>query len=238
VLNKFHMGFGLTEDAKFFNKLWPLLENGTKAIAVSVRHTKEMVCADLFNHAFDTTYVGGDGKALLAADHPLLRPDAAHVTGSQTYRNRPVIDYGLSEAGLEQMVTDARRLTDESGFYGGVEPEQLIIPPELEFEAIRILKSMGRVGTADNDVNALKAQGVLQREPIIWPYLTSATAFFMLMKNHAGPGLKVYMHRDVDATPVTWVDNATGNTYVRSRIFIAPGFSNPRRVAGSPGTAG
>lgn len=237
VLNKYHHGFALTEEAKLFNKAWPLLEHGTKAMAVSAAHTKEMVCADLFNKGFTSTYVGGDGKALFASDHPYLRPDAPFVSGAATGSNRPAIDYQFGEAGLEQMAISIRRTTDESGFYSNVRPDRLVVPPELEFEVVRVLKSVGRVGSSDNDVNALKALGILQKDPIVWPYLTNPKAFFMLNKQFAGPGLKVYLHRDVDGKPRVWVDNATGNTYVRNRVFIAPGWSAWRAVYGSAGTA-
>lgn len=237
VLTGLHIGFGVTEYAKIFNKLWPLLENGTKSIAVANIHSVEMICADLFNNAFLTTYVGGDGKAMAAADHPLLRPDAAAVSGSATYRNRPAVDYDLSEAGLEQAVIDVMGIVDESGFYGSVTPDSLIIPRQLVFVAERVLKSINRVGTADNDTNALKGLGYLQGRPLVWQYLTNEKAFFIKNKQFTGPGLKCYKHSDVKPTPKTWVDNATGNIYVRAIDFVAPGWSNPRAIYGSPGTA-
>lgn len=238
VLNKFHTGFGLTEDAKIFNKIWPLLKNGTAAITVSNLHSTEMVAADLLNNAFVTTkYVGGDGQAMCSLTHPLLRPDAATVSGSATYKNRPTVNYDISEAGLEQMYIDTENMVDESGFFGSVSTDQLVIPKEQVFTANRVLKSIGRVGTPDNDLNALKAMGVLQKDPIVWKYLTSTSAFFILNKSFAGPGLKGYRHSDVSATPVTWVDEATGNIYVRSRDFMVFGWSNPRAISGSPGTA-
>lgn len=241
VLSKYHIGFGLTEDAKIFNKMWPLLENGTKSIAVSVKHTMEMVCADLLNKAFLTAanggYTGADGLAMCDSSHPLIRPDAALVSGSGTYRNRPAVDYGISEVGLEQACIDIANMTDESGFYGSVEPETLFIREEQRFNVTRVLKSLGRVGTNDNDPNALKMLGILQKDPVVWNYLTSTSAFFIKTRGYAGPGLKVYKHSAVDATPVVWIDNATGNTYVRSRMFMAPGWTNPRAVYASPGTA-
>lgn len=236
VLTKFHSGFALTEEADWYNTIWPLLRNGTTALAVARMHTDEMIHADLFNSGFTTTnYTGGDGKALFAADHPLLRPDAAHVSGSSSYRNRPAVDHPLSEAGLEQAVIDIRKMTDESGFFGSVEPEQIVIPIEREFDAARIQKSMGRTSTSDNDTNALRALGILQKDPICWKYLTSANAWFITNRSFAGPGLKSYRHRKADPTPKTWIDNGTGNTLVRSRFTRAPGWSNPRAVYGSPG---
>lgn len=236
VLSKFHTGFALTEEAEWYDTIWPLLQNGTSAIAVSNIHSMEMICADLMNNAFSSSkYVGGDGKAMLAADHPLLRPDAAQVSGSASYRNRPAIDHPVSEAGFEQAVIDIKRMVDESGFFSSIEPDQLVIPTEREFDTARVQKSMGRVGTADNDTNALKALGLLQKDPIVWKYLTSTTAWFVKTRAYAGPGLKCYRNRKANPTPKTWIDNANGDTLVRSRFAVAPGWSNPRSMYGSPG---
>lgn len=237
VLSKFHTGFALTEEAEWYDTIWPLLKNGTNAIAVSNIHSMEMICADLLNQGFVATkYIGGDGKALFAADHPLLRPDAATVSGATSYRNRPEVDYPVSEAGFEQAYIDVGGMTDESGFHSSVETDQVVIPRAQVFNTNRVLGSMGRVGTADNDANALKALGVLQKEPIVWKYLSSTTAWFILNRSFAGPGLKCYRNRKADPTPKTWIDNATGDTLVRSRFAVAPGWSNPRAVYGSPGT--
>lgn len=127
-------------------------------------------------------------------------------------------------------------MTDESGFFSSVEPDQLVIPVAQVFAAQRVLGSMGRVGTADNDSNALKALGILQKDPIVWKYLSSATAWFVKTRSYAGPGLKCYKNRKADPTPKTWIDNATGDTLVRSRFAVAPGWSNPRAMYGSPGS--
>ncbi len=236
VLTKFHSGCAWTEEAEWYNTIWPLLKAGTEALAVSRMHTEEIIHADLFNSGFGTTkYTGGDGKALFAADHPMLRADAGYVSLASSFRNRPAIDHPLSEAGLEQATIDIRKMPDESGFFSSVEPDVLVIPTEREFDVTRIQKSMGRTNTADNDTNALRALGILQKDPIVWKYLTSTSAWFVLNRAFSGPGLKSYRHRKADPTPKTWIDNATGNTLVRSRFTRALGWSNPRSAYGCPG---
>lgn len=230
-LAKFDLGFAVTEEAKIFNKLIPTLEKGTKAASVSIMHTREMVCADVLNEGFTTAYLGGDGKPLFASDHPLVR------AGAGTYSNRLAIDADLMEASLEQMVIDAGRAKDDAGFYAATMPEDLVLPNELEFVAERVLKSTMRSGVATNDVNALRSKNLMQKAPIIWPYLTSEKAWFVTCKRPGFDGLRVYKHSKVDGTPRTWIDENTGTTNVRYVFFLVPGWFDPRCVRGTPGAS-
>lgn len=230
-LAKFDIGFAVTEEAKIFGKLMPVLDKGTKAMAVSIMHTREMVCADVLNEGFTTAYVGGDGKALFATDHPLVRE------GSGTYANRLLVDADYSESALEQMQIDVRKTKDDAGFYAGCTTDMQVLPPELEFVAERVCKSALRSGTAANDANALKNKGLMQKDPIIWPYLTSDKAWFVTCNRPNFDGLRVYKHSKVDGTPRTWIDENTGTTNVRAVFFLVPGWFDPRCIRGCPGAS-
>ena len=233
-LAKYHKGFAVSEEAQQFNTSFDLLRTGTRLLRIVYVNSKDTVAADLFNQGFldqaSGGYTMGDGKSLFATDHPLVR--------GGTYANRPAVDTDISETALEQAVIDISNFPDDAGNFHNTEADRLLLPnSKSQFEAIRILKSMARSGTADNDVNALKAQGILQKDPVIWKYLTNSRQWTILNRSFDGPGFKAYRHTAMNETPKSWVEK-DGTTLVRSRWFFVVGNSNPRAGYSCPGSSG
>lgn len=224
---KWSLGFMLTEEAMEDNQYMDLAIKGSKNLARSFGHTKEIVHAAILNNAFDSNYLGGDGKELCATDHPTLGEDAGDL------RNELAVAADLSEASVEQAIIDIGNFQDERGIYVKYMAKDLVVPNGLQFEAHRILKSAARSGTADNDTNALKDMSILQRDPIVWRYLSSAKAWFIT--TDCDDGLKTYQRRGYKLK--TWGDERTGNYHTRASERFAPGWTNPRGVFGSPGVS-
>ncbi len=139
-------------------------------LARSMRQTKENVAANILNRAFTSTYAGGDGKELIATDHPTL-------TGNQS--NELTVAADLSEASIEDLLTQIREATDSRGLRIQLKGQKLILPPELEFEGTRIVSSTNQSGTANNDINAMKSLGMLPGGIVVCDYLTDADAWFI-----------------------------------------------------------
>ena len=167
---KFGLGFSITEEAMEDNQYFSVAEKGTRELAAAHTRAEESFHADIFNNAFDSNYPGGDGVELCATTHPTLGSDAPVL------RNELSIAADLSEASLEQAVIDIGNFKNDRGRFIRARAMRLIIPDELQFVAERILKSTQRVGTPDNDINALKSRGVLRNDPIEWVYLTNPKA--------------------------------------------------------------
>ncbi len=153
-----------------------------QGLAMSVHQTKEVVGANVYNRATDTNYTFGDGKPLLSASIP-------NVAGG-TWSNMLSTAADLSEAALEQAAIDIQRFTNDAGLRISIKPKTLIITPDQEFEAVRILKSAGRVDTPNNDLNALKTMGIIP-EIVVNQYLTDTDAWF-IRTNLAKSGLKFW----------------------------------------------
>ncbi len=192
-------------------------------LAFSMRQTKEILGASVYNLATSSTQLGGDGKALLATDHP-------NVAGG-TWSNKLSTASDLSEAALEQACIDIADLRDDRGLLIAVKPKMLIISPEQEFEAMRILKTVGRVGTDLNDINAIKEAGKFPGGVVVNHYLTDTDAWFI--RTDVKDGLKYFSRRDDEFG--TENDFDTENAKFKSTFRCSFGWTDPRAIFGSEG---
>lgn len=192
-------------------------------LAMSARQTKEIIAANVYNRAFNSSYTGGDGKELCATDHP-------NVSGS-TYANELTTAANISEAALEQACIDIRKWTDDRGNRMNFKPQSLILPVDLEFEIDRILKTPGRVGTANNDINVLKTMGKFPKGVHVNNYLTSTTAWFI--RTDCPESMKHFKRRALEFT--TDNDFDTENAKFKATERYAFGWTDPKGCFGSPG---
>jgi len=218
------LAFSLTEEAVEDNLYASLAARYTKALARSMANTKQIKAAAILNGAF-TTSIGGDGKPLCADDHPTL--------SGPVLKNELSTPADLSETSLEQALIDISAFTDERGLKIAVQGIKLIIPKELQFTADRIMKSTLRVGTADNDINAIKNMGMIPQGYRVNHYLTDPEAFFIM--TDAPNGMKMFQR--VNMKTGFEGDFDTGNVRYKARERYSFGFSDPRGVFGSPGAA-
>ena len=198
------------------------------ALAFSIRQTKEIIGANVLNRAFTAAYTMGansDGKELCATDHP-------NKSGG-TWRNELAIAADLSEAALEQACIDIAGFTTDRGLKIAIMPQKLIIPTALEFDAMRILESVGQSGTANNDINAIRASKKFPQGIKVNHYLTDSDAWFIA--TNCPDGLK-YMERRADAFG-TENDFDTENAKFKATFRGSFGWSDPRGIFGSPGAA-
>jgi phage major head subunit gpT-like protein len=216
------LGFVITREAYEDDLYGVIGKKKATSLARSMRLTKDVIAANVLNRAFTAAYAGGDGKELCATDHP-------NVTGG-TWSNELSVAANLSEAALEQMNIDIMKFTDDRGLKIAVRPRQLIIPPDLVFEAERILKTEGRVYTADNDINALKMMGKIPKV-VVNQYLTSTTAFFL--QTDVTDGLKHFERRGDDFGMDNDFD--TENAKFKATARYSFGFTDPRCIYGTPG---
>ena len=218
------LAFSLTEEAVEDNLYDRLAGRYTKALARSMAQTKQIKAAAVLNGAF-TTSLGGDGKPLCATDHPTL--------GGPDLVNELVVPADLSETALEQALIDIAAFTDERGLKIAVQGLKLIIPKELMFTADRIMKSTLRVGTADNDINAIKNMGMIPQGYVVNHFLTDPDAYFI--KTDAPNGMKMFER--VALRTGFEGDFDTGNVRYKARERYSFGFSDPRGIFGSTGAA-
>ena len=217
------LAFSLTEEAIEDNLYDKLSARYTKALARSMATTKQIKGAAILNGAF-TTSLGGDGVALCATNHPTLSgPDL---------RNELAVAADLTEASLEQALIDIASFTDERGLKIAVQGTKLILPKELQFTADRILKSTLRVGTADNDINAVRNMGMVPQGYAVNHYLTDPDAWFII--TDAPNGMKMFDR--VSLSTGFEGEFNTGNMRYKARERYSFGFSDPRGIFGSPGT--
>jgi hypothetical protein len=194
------------------------------ALAFSIRQTKEIVGANVLNRAFTSTYTMGaasDGKELCATNHP-------NKSGG-TWSNELSVAADLSEAALEQACIDIADFKTDRGLTIAIMPQQLIIPSELEFEAFRILESIGQSGTANNDINAIRASKKFPKGIAVNHYLTDANNWFI--KTNCPDGLK-YMERRADAFG-SENDFDSENAKFKATFRGSFGWSDPRGIFGS-----
>ncbi len=217
------LAFALTEEAMEDNLYDRLGARYTKALARSMAHTKQVKSAATLNNAFDSSFTGGDGKELCATDHPLQN--------GGTFANELSTAADLNETSLENSLIDISTLTDDRGMIIALRGMKLIVPPQLQFVADRLLESTLRPGSADNDVNAIKSMGMLPEGYTINHFLTDTDAFFI--KTDAPNGFK-HFERLPLATSME-ADFDTGNMRYKARERYSFGFSDPRCVFGSPG---
>ncbi len=164
------LGAKVTQEAIEDNQYESVAKKKVRKLARSMRHTKENVAANILNRAFSSSYTYGDGKELCATDHPTL-------DGTQS--NELSVAADLSEASLEDALTQIRGFKDSRGLRIQAQGVKLIVPPELEFIAKRILGSDKQSGTANNDTNAMKDLGMLPGGVVVWDYLTDSDAWFI-----------------------------------------------------------
>jgi hypothetical protein len=218
------LAFSLTEEAVEDNLYDRLSARYTKALARSMAQTKQIKAAAVLNGAF-TTSIGGDGVVLCATNHPTLSgPNLANTLATPA---------DLSETALEQALIDIQAFTDERGLKIAVQGLKLIIPKELQFTADRIMKSTLRVGTADNDINAIRNMGMVPQGYVINNFLTDPEAYFI--KTDAPNGMKMFER--VALKTGFEGDFDTGNVRYKARERYSFGFSDPRGIFGSPGAA-
>jgi len=216
------LAFSLTEEAVEDNLYDRLSARYTKALARSMAQTKQIKGAAVLNGAF-TTSVGGDGQPLCSTAHPTL--------GGPNGSNRLAVDADLSETSLEQALIDIAAFTDERGLKIAMQGLKLIIPKELMFTADRILKSTLRVGTADNDINAIKNMGMIPQGYTVNHFLTDTNGWFI--KTDAPNGMKMF-ERVAIRTGFEG-DFDTGNVRYKARERYSFGFSDWRGIYGCPG---
>ena len=217
------MAFALTEEAVEDNLYDRLSNRYTRALARSMAHSKQVKGASILNNGFDNNFTGGDGKELLATDHPLS------VGG--TFANEPTTATDLNETALENGLISISQFTDERGLIVALRGRKLVIPAELQFVAERLMKSEGRVGTADNDINALRSSGAIPEGYTVNHFLTDPDAFFIL--TDAPNGLKHFTRAPL-RTAMEGEFN-TGNMRFKARERYSFGWSDPRGIYGSPG---
>jgi hypothetical protein len=219
------LGFSLTEEAVEDNLYDTLSARYTKALARAMAYTKQVKAANVLNNGFNAggSYNGGDGVPLFSASHPL-------VTGG-TNSNIPTTPADLNETSLENAVIQIAAWTDERGLLIAAKPRKLIVPPALQFVATRLLETELRVGTADNDVNALKNNGSIPEGYAINHFLTDTNAWFLTtdvpngMKHFVRSPLGTSMDGDFD----------TGNVRYKARERYSFGWSDPLGMYGSAG---
>jgi hypothetical protein len=218
------MAFALTEEAVEDNLYDRLGSRYTRALARSMAHTKQVKAAAVLNNAFTGgANAGGDGVALCSTAHPL--------SNGSTFSNTPSVAADLNETSLEDALINIAGFVDERGLKIALRGTKLIVPRQLQFVAERLMVSNLRVGTADNDVNALKSMGMLPEGYVVNDFLTDPDAFFL--KTDAPRGF-VHFERTPLSTGMEG-DFDSGNMRFKARERYAFGYSDARAVFGSPG---
>jgi hypothetical protein len=216
-------GFSLTEEAIEDNLYDSLAARYTKALARSMAYTKQVKAAAVLNNGFTSGYNGGDGVPLFSANHPL-------VSGG-TNSNVPSTPADLNETSLEAAVIQISLWTDERDLLIAAKPKKLIVPPALQFVATRLLETELRVGTNDNDINALKSNGSVSEGYTINHFLTDTNAWFLTtdVPNGMKHFVRVPLSQSMDG------DFDTGNVRYKARERYSFGWSDPLGMYGSQG---
>ena len=218
------LAFSITEEAIEDNLYDRLASRYTKALARSMANTKQVKAANVLNNAFDSSFAGGDGVELCSDSHPTIAGTFANELGTPA---------DLSETSLEQSLIDIAALTDERGLKIAARGMKLIIPSELQFTAERLMKSAGKVGSANNDINAVVSMGMVPQGYVVNHYLTDTDAFFI--KTDVPNGMKMFVRSPIQTKMEGDFD--TGNVRYKARERYSFGFSDPRGIFGSPGAA-
>lgn len=215
-------GFVVTREAFDDDQYDVVGQRKAQGLAFSMRQTKEVVAANVYNRAFNTSYTFGDGKAMIVSDHP-------NIAGG-TWSNVLATAADLSEAALEQASIDIQAFTNDRGLLIACRPMSLIITPSQEFEAKRILQSDGRVATANNDLNAVKTMGIIPKV-VVNHFLTDSDAWFI--RTNVKDGMK-YWERRADAFDMD-NDFDTENAKFKATARYSFGMTDPRCIYGTPG---
>jgi len=222
------LAFAITEEAIEDNLYDRLASRYTKALARSMASTKNVKGAAVLNNGFNSTFAGGDGVALFGNDGA---GNTTHPTLAGTFRNQPAVAADCNETSLEQAMIDISALTDERGLKIAARGTKMIVPPQLQFVADRLLNTEGRTGTADNDINAIKNMGMVSGGYVVNHYLTDPDAWFV--KTDVPNGLKHFSRSPIKTTMEGDFD--TGNVRYKARERYVFGFSDPRGIYGNPG---
>ena len=215
------LGFSVTEEAIEDNLYDALSGRYTKALARAMAYTKQVKAAAVLNNGFNSSYVGGDGVSLFSSAHPL-------VNGG-TNSNAPSTPADLNETSLENAVIQIAAWTDERGLLIAAKPKKLIVPPPLQFVATRLLETKLRVGTNNNDINAIENNGSIPEGYTINHFLTAPNAWFLTtdvpngLKHFERTPLQNSMDGDFD----------TGNVRYKSRERYSFGWSDPLGIYGT-----
>lgn len=218
----FALGFIITKEVFDDDQYEIVGKRKAGGLARSIRQTKEIVGANVYNRAFNASFVGGDGVSMVNAAHP-------NIAGG-TWSNQIATAADISEAALEQAAIDIAGFTDDRGLIIAAKPKALVIPRQLIYEAKRILTADGRVGTDYNDPNVLKNMGVIP-STVVNHYLTDTDAWFI--RTDVRDGLK-YFERDADSFDMD-NDFDTDNAKYKARSRYSFGWSDPRAIYGSAG---
>ena len=194
----------------------------SRHLAQSMIETKETNCANILNRAFTAAYAGGDGKELVATDHPVIGGTQSNELGTAA---------NLSQTSLEQMLIQIRNAADSNGKKIRITPQKLIVSPSNVFQAEVILKSVLRSGTANNDINAIKSMGMLSGETAVISRMTSNTAWFVKTDNPEG--VKLLMRRRLEKSMEG--DFETDSVRYKSTERYGTGWTDWRGIYGTPG---
>ena len=218
------LGFSITEEAVEDNLYDSLSARYTKSLARAMAYTKQVKAASVLNNGFDGNYAGGDGVALFSTAHPTV--------GGGTNSNTAAVQVDLNETSLEAAVIQIAAWTDERGLLIAAKPQKLVIPPALMFVADRLLKTEGRVGTADNDINSLKQMGSIPGGSTVNNFLTDTNAWFLT--TDVPNGLKHFVRTPMSTSMDGDFD--TGNVRYKARERYSFGWSDPLGMWGSSGS--
>ncbi len=216
------LAFSITEEAEEDNLYGSLARRYTRALARSMVHTKEIKGANILNNGFDSSYTGGDGKELLATDHPTN-------AGNQSNELATAADF--SETSLEQILINISNMDDDRGIPIAATGQMLVIPTALAFDAERVLNSTLRSGTGDNDINANRSMGLLPGGVHVMQRLTDTDAWFV--KTDVPDGLKMFQRRAMRRGMEG--DFETGNIRYKTSERYSFGWTDWRGIYGSPG---
>jgi hypothetical protein len=219
------LGFSITEEAVEDNLYDSLSARYTKGLARAMAYTKQVKAAAVINNGFSAAYAGGDGVALFSTSHPLVNGGTNSNTASTA------VD--LNETSLEAAVIQIAAWTDERGLLIAAKPKKLIVPPALMFVAKRLLDTELRVGTTDNDINAIKQMGAIPEGYCVNHFLTDNNGWYLT--TDVPNGLKHFIRSPLSQSMDGDFD--TGNVRYKSRERYSFGWSDPLGVWGSPGSA-
>ena len=216
------LAFSITEEAIEDNLYDRLASRYTKALARSMANAKQVKAANVLNNGFDSNFTGGDGVELFSTAHP--------ITGG-TFRNELATAADLNETSLEQSLIDIAAFVDDRGLKIAARGLKMIIPSELQFTAERLMKSQGRTGTADNDINAIVSMGMVPQGYRVNNYLTDSDAFYII--TDVPNGMKMFTRAPL--TTAMEGDFDTGNVRYKARERYSFGVSDPRGIFGVEG---
>ena len=217
------LAFALTEEAVEDNLYDRLGSRYTKALARSMAHSKQVKGANVLNNAFSSSYTGGDGLSLVNSAHTLA--------GGGTFSNRPSTYVDLNETSLENALITVSTFVDDRSLILALQGTKLVVPPQQQFIAERILETPGLPFSADNDVNPIRSMGMVPQGYAVNHFLTDNDAWFLL--SDCPDGLKHF-----ERTPLSTSmegDFDTGNVRFKARERYSFGWSNPRAIYGSSG---